>query len=76
LNHLLPASLKFVSVIFYLEPLLPVEVPPSNELLTFFAIPADPVSSYLALPVLGLLSAGILLAACARARSTEINYAD
>ena len=27
MNHILPASLKFLSVIFYLEPLLPVEVP-------------------------------------------------
>jgi ABC-type transport system involved in multi-copper enzyme maturation permease subunit len=76
LNHLLPASLKFLSVIFYLEPLLPVEVPPSNELLTFFAIPADPVSTYVALPALALVSAAILLAACLRARNTEINYAD
>jgi ABC-type transport system involved in multi-copper enzyme maturation permease subunit len=76
INHLLPSSLKFLSVIFYLEPLLPVEVPPSNELLTFFAIPADPVSGYIALPGLVLVSAAILLAACLRARRTEINYAE
>jgi ABC-type transport system involved in multi-copper enzyme maturation permease subunit len=76
MNHILPASLKFLSVIFYLEPLLPVEVPPSNELLTFFAIPADPVPSMIALPGLFLFSAAILLAACLRARNTEINYAE
>jgi ABC-type transport system involved in multi-copper enzyme maturation permease subunit len=75
-NHLLPAVLKPFSVIFYLEPLLPVEVPPSNELLTFFAIPADPVPTAIALPGLLLLSATILLFACLRARRTEINYAD
>jgi ABC-type transport system involved in multi-copper enzyme maturation permease subunit len=76
MNHILPSSLKFLSVIFYLEPLLPVEVPPENELLTFFAIPGDPVASYIAAPGLVLVSAAILLAACLRARSTEINYAE
>jgi ABC-type transport system involved in multi-copper enzyme maturation permease subunit len=76
MNHILPSSLKFLSVIFYLEPLLPVEVPPENELLTFFAIPADPVASYIAVPGLVLVSTAILLAACFRARSTEINYAE
>ena len=75
MNHILPASLKFLSVIFYLEPLLPVEVPPSNELLTFFAIPADPVRPRSPCPACVLVSAAILLAACLRARSTEINYA-
>jgi ABC-type transport system involved in multi-copper enzyme maturation permease subunit len=76
INHILPASLKFVSVVFYLEPLLPVEVPPSNEVLSFFAVPADPVSVYVALPGLVLVSSAILLAACLRARRTEINYAE
>ena len=61
---------------FYLEPLLPVEVPPSNEVLSFFAVPADPVSVYVALPGLVLVSSAILLAACLRARRTEINYAE
>jgi ABC-type transport system involved in multi-copper enzyme maturation permease subunit len=76
INHILPTSLKFVSVVFYLEPLLPVEVPPSNEVLSFFAVPADPVSVYVALPGLVLVSSAILLAACLRARRTEINYAE
>jgi ABC-type transport system involved in multi-copper enzyme maturation permease subunit len=76
MNHILPSSLKFLSVVFYLEPLLPVEVPASNDLLTFFAIPADPVSTAIALPSLILVSSIILLAACLKARNTEINYAD
>jgi ABC-type transport system involved in multi-copper enzyme maturation permease subunit len=76
INHILPASLKFLSVVFYLEPLLPVEVPPSNEVLSFFAVPADPVAPYIALPGLVLVSTAILLAACLRARRTEINYAE
>jgi ABC-type transport system involved in multi-copper enzyme maturation permease subunit len=76
INHVLPASLKFVSVMFYLQPLLPVEVPPNNELLTFFAIPANPVASSIAVSGLVLFSAAILLAACLRARKTEINYAE
>lgn len=76
MNHILPSSLKFLSVIFYLEPLLPVEVPPEGELMAFFAIPADPVATYVALPGLLLVSAIILVAACWRARGTEINYAE
>jgi ABC-type transport system involved in multi-copper enzyme maturation permease subunit len=76
LNHVLPSSLKFLSVIFYLEPLLPVEIPPHNEVLTFFAIPADPVAAYIAVPGLFLVSAAIVLGACLRARHTEINYAE
>jgi ABC-type transport system involved in multi-copper enzyme maturation permease subunit len=76
LNHMLPASLKHFSVIFYLEPLLPVEVPPSNEILGYFAIPADPVATYIALPALFLVSAAVVLVACLRARKTEINYAE
>ena len=42
MNHILPSSLKFLSVIFYLEPLLPVEVPPENELLTLLRHPRRP----------------------------------
>ncbi len=76
INHILPSSLKFLSVIFYLEPLLPVEVPASNDLLSFFAIPANPVPTYLALSGLFLVSSAILIAACLKARSTEINYAE
>jgi ABC-type transport system involved in multi-copper enzyme maturation permease subunit len=76
MNHILPSSLKFLSVIFYLEPLLPVEVPPENVLLTYFAIPADPVAAYVAVPGLILVSGAILALACLRARATEINYAE
>ena len=55
MNHLLPASLKFLSVIFYLEPLLPVEVPPSNELTHLLRHPRRPGGRLrrVALPVAG-----------------------
>jgi ABC-type transport system involved in multi-copper enzyme maturation permease subunit len=76
MNHILPSALKFLSVIFYLEPLLPVEVPPENVLLTYFAIPANPVATYVAVPGVVLVSSAVLLLACLRARATEINYAE
>jgi ABC-type transport system involved in multi-copper enzyme maturation permease subunit len=72
-NRVLPAALKLASVIFYLEPLLPVEVPASG-LAALFAIPADPIAPYLAVPGLLLVSAVVLAAACLRARRAEIDY--
>jgi ABC-type transport system involved in multi-copper enzyme maturation permease subunit len=73
INRILPGALKPASVIFYLEPLLPIEVP-ARGLAALFAIPAEPISPYLAVPGLLLVSAAILAAACWRARSTEIRY--
>jgi ABC-type transport system involved in multi-copper enzyme maturation permease subunit len=73
INRLLPAALKPLSVIFYLEPLLPIEVPASG-IAALFAIPAEPISPWLAVPGLLLVSALVLATACLRARSTEISY--
>jgi hypothetical protein len=72
-NHLLPGWLKPASVIFYLEPLLPVELPPS-EFSALFGIPADPIATYLAVPGLFVVVAAIVAFACWRARTVEINY--
>jgi hypothetical protein len=73
INHLLPAALQLASVVFYLEPLLPVEVP-ARGLAALFSVPAEPISPALAVPGLLLLSALVLLGACLRVRHTEINY--
>src|SRR5204863_3851181 len=68
-NHLLPAGAKLASVVFYLEPLLPVEVP-AQGLAALFSVPADPISAALAIPGLLLVCALILLVACLRVRQT------
>jgi ABC-type transport system involved in multi-copper enzyme maturation permease subunit len=72
-NKVLPVPLKLVSVVFYLEPLLPVEVQ-AEGLSALFAIPAEPIRAALAIPGLMLVSGLVLLLACLRTRSMEINY--
>lgn len=73
LNHFLPNVLKKFSVIFYLEPLCPVELP-MRDVSAIFAVSPDPVSPWIAIP--GLFTvAGVLLAyACIKSRALEINY--
>ena len=73
INHLLPSMLKKLSVIFYLEPLCPVEVP-LDGVGALFALSADPISPWLAVPGLLLFSAVVLAYACVRIRRVEINY--
>jgi ABC-type transport system involved in multi-copper enzyme maturation permease subunit len=72
-NNVLPAALKLISVIFYLEPLLPVEVPAQGAK-ALFAIPAEPIAAAVAIPGLMVVSAAVLLIACLRARTLEIDY--
>ena len=77
MNVFLPAALKKVSVIFYLQSLSPVVAPPDvnmpalQKLLVTAAEPASP-----AVAVLGLLTLTILVLAVAarKARTLEINY--
>jgi hypothetical protein len=73
MNKVLPVPLKLISVVFYLEPLLPIEVP-TKGLAALFAIPAEPISAALAIPGLLLVSALILVLACLRTRTLEIDY--
>lgn len=77
MNVFLPAALKKVSVIFYLQSLSPVVAPPDanmpalQKLLVTAAEPATP-----AVAVLGLLTLTIvvLVVAARKARQLEINY--
>jgi len=69
-NPFLPALLKKLSVIFYLQSLVPV---PINE--GPFAIIADPVPVWLAVPGLILFTALMLVVAGLRIRKMEIAYA-
>ena len=68
-----PALLKKISVIFYLESLCPVRVP-FNGPGQLFAIPAAPSPAYIALPGLLLLTVAVVAVAAARIRKMEIRY--
>ena len=73
INNVLPAMLKKLSIIFYLLPLCPVEVP-TEGLGTLFTVVADPVPTYLAIPGLLCLSGLCLYYAARKIRKLEISY--
>jgi ABC-type transport system involved in multi-copper enzyme maturation permease subunit len=74
INHLLPSMLKKFSVIFYLEPLCPVEMPMEGGIAGLFVLPGDPLPAWLA--VTGLLGfcALVLVYTAYRIRHVEISY--
>lgn len=72
-HPVLPALLQKFSIIFYLKQLCPVSVPPDG-ILALFAVVTEPVSAWIAVPGLVLLSTAILVFACVRIRRTEISY--
>ena len=69
INFLLPPSLKKISVIYYLESLRPVAIPPGP-----FTILADPAPLWLALPGLLAVTVLVLILAGLQLRRIEINY--
>ena len=69
INFLLPPSLKKISVIYYLESLCPVAIPPGP-----FTILADPAPLWLALPGLLAVTVLVLILAGLQLRRIEINY--
>jgi ABC-type transport system involved in multi-copper enzyme maturation permease subunit len=69
----LPALLQKLSVTFYLKQLCPVSIP-SDGLLALFTVVAEPVSPWIAVPGLLVLSTAILSLACWRIRRTEVSY--
>jgi ABC-type transport system involved in multi-copper enzyme maturation permease subunit len=76
-NLFLPAALKKISIIFYLQSLCPVVAPPEkdlNPLLALLISSAEPTPATLA--ILGLLAvtAAMLAWSAIRARKLEINY--
>jgi hypothetical protein len=73
----LPAALKKISVIFYLQSLCPVVAPPDkdiNPLLALLISSAEPTPAALAIAGLIALTAIVLVVAGLRARKLEINY--
>ena len=75
INGFLPPLLKKFSVIFYLKSLCPVDVPLPVPL-SILALEADPVSAWLAIPGLVLVSAFILYLAGRSANKFQINYGE
>jgi ABC-type transport system involved in multi-copper enzyme maturation permease subunit len=69
-NPFMPALMKKVSVIFYLKSLLPVEIADGP-----FAIIAEPVPIYFAIPGFLLFTAATCIIAGLRIRHLEISYA-
>jgi ABC-type transport system involved in multi-copper enzyme maturation permease subunit len=69
----MPAFLKKISVIFYLESLCPVRVPFRGGG-AIFAVAADPTPAYLAIPGLVLVTAAVIYLAAKRIRRMEIRY--
>lgn len=69
LNFLLPPLLKKVSVIHYLNSLVPVPVYEGP-----FAVVADPTPAYIAVPSMLVVTAIVLVLAAIRIRHMEIRY--
>ena len=69
-NPFMPALLKKISVIFYLDSMLPVKLPNGP-----FAIIADPVPVWLAVPGFLIFTAVTLFVAALKIRQYEISYA-
>ena len=69
INAFLPALLKKISVIFYLQSMLPVPITEGP-----FALVADPTPAWLAVPGLIIFTAATLVAAGLRIRQMEIVY--
>jgi hypothetical protein len=77
MNIFLPAALKKVSVIFYLQSLSPVVAPPDANmpaLQKLLVTAAEPVPPGLALLGLLTLTIVVLAVAARKARTLEINY--
>jgi hypothetical protein len=70
INALLPAVLKKISVIHYLESLCPVSIPQDSGI----AILADPASPWVAIPGIVLLAAVLVVGAAQRVKRMEILY--
>ena len=77
INLFLPAALKKISVIFYLQALCPSVAAPENDLpalLRMLISSAEPPAAWLAISGLMIVVAALLAIAAWRARRLEINY--
>ncbi len=77
MNMFLPAALKKISIIFYLQSLCPIVAPPDKDMSNFVAMlvsAAEPVGPVWAIVGLFVVTLLILAAAARKARTLEINY--
>ncbi len=72
-HAVLPSLLQKLSITFYLNQLCPVTIP-STGAMALFTVVAEPVSPWIAVPGLLVLTGAILIFACMRMRRTEISY--
>src|SRR5215475_13988873 len=68
-NFLMPPLLKKISIIHYLQSLIPIPVPEGP-----FAMPVEPTPAYLSIPGLLLVTAAVLALASVQIRRMEIRY--
>lgn len=68
-----PAFLQKLSVMFYLQQLCPVPVPPEGGM-ALFTVVVEPVPAWLAVPGLLSLSVVLLVVACVKIQKMEISY--
>jgi hypothetical protein len=73
LNPFLPALLKKLSVIFYLQSLCPIPVPAKGDF-AFLAVLSEPTPAYLAIPGLLLVTLAGLWLAARRVTKLEVTY--
>jgi hypothetical protein len=77
-NVFVPAALKHLSLIYYLQSLCPVVAVPQGDMslpLRLLLATSEPPGTIAALTGLGLLILAVLIAAALQARKLEINYA-
>ncbi len=77
INLFLPAALKKISVIYYLQALCPTVAAPEsdiNPLLRLLISSTEPPAAWLAISGLTLVTLAVLAIAASRARRLEINY--
>lgn len=77
INGILPATLRKISVIYYLRSLSPVEIPVDRNVpppLAMLALNVDPVAPWIAVFGVLAVSAALLYFAARSVRKLEINY--
>lgn len=72
-HSVFPAFLQKLSVMFYLQQLSPIPVPPDGAL-AIFTVVVEPVSAWVAVPGLICLSIALLVVACLRIQRMEVSY--
>jgi ABC-type transport system involved in multi-copper enzyme maturation permease subunit len=71
-----PSTLQKLTVIFYVRSLMPVDPPAGRgDLAKLFAVLAEPMPAYIAIPGLLAVTAAMLFIAARAARRMEISYA-